>query len=267
MQSVTDLANGNTPAPGTKDANGVPIYMGDYHYNTSGNAATYSYDGNGNLTSDWNKNISSIQYNFLNLPQTITAGKGSINYVYDAAGNKLQKQTIEGSTVTTTLYIGGIVYQNNVLQFIAHEEGRIRVNSSNNGYIFDYYLKDQLGNTRMTITDDNTVSTPVIDATSYYPFGLVMKGISSQAAGKLENKFKYNGKEQQHQEFSDGSGLKWYDYGARMQDPQLGIWHNIDPLAEKNRRWSPYVYGADNSIRFIDPDGWKLMTLIGKKLT
>jgi uncharacterized protein RhaS with RHS repeats len=145
--------------------------MGDFHYNTSGTAATYSYDANGNLLSDLNKNISNIQYNFLNLPQTITVSKGSINYVYDAAGNKLQKQTIEGSTVTTTLYMGGIVYQNDVLQFIAHEEGRIRVNSSNTGYIFDYFLKDHLGNTRMTITDDNTAATPVIDATSYFRSG------------------------------------------------------------------------------------------------
>jgi len=47
----------------------------------------------------------------------------------------------------------------------------------------------------------------------------------------------------------------WYAYGARFYDPALGRWHVQDRFAEKYFDFTPYQYGANNPIIFIDING------------
>ena len=62
--------------------------------------------------------------------------------------------------------------------------------------------------------------------------------------------YKYNGKE-----LDLMHGLNTYDYGARQYYSIVGRWDRIDRMAEKKPWQSPYVYGRNNPIRFVDPDG------------
>ncbi|MEQ9403976.1 MAG: DUF6443 domain-containing protein [Cyclobacteriaceae bacterium] len=145
LLSVTDAGDDNE---GFKDGN------------TSGN--DYTYDANGNMTSDKNKGITSIEYNHLNLPISVSLndseGSHTIEYLYDAAGIKLQQKVFDGATLAkTTDYVGEFIYETigtgtRKLQLIQHEEGRLIYDDYGHAWDYQYHLKDHLGNTRLTFS-------------------------------------------------------------------------------------------------------------------
>ncbi len=112
------------------------------------------------------------------------------------------------------------------------------------------------------VQEDKTL----LEKTHYYPFGLVQRGISSQASGALTNKKKYNGKEEQRQEFSDGSGLDWLDYEARFYDEQIGRWHVQDVKAWKYATLSSYSYANNMPVNAIDIHGEDIYIISGNKV-
>jgi RHS repeat-associated protein len=62
-------------------------------------------------------------------------------------------------------------------------------------------------------------------------------------------------KEIQNKEFSDGSGLEWYDYGMREYDQQIGRFFRIDPISENFYELSTYQYCSNDPIKNVDLDG------------
>ncbi len=261
--------NGNFNNLVRKSSNGVNIDNLSYHYNgnkinyvndASGdytstvdypgdtNSSTFSYDQNGNMTYEPAKGIQ-LEYNLLNLPAEADFGSNQkINYFYTFDGEKVRQTAEDNGTVTKVDYCGTFVYETasgtRSLKYIITPEGRAVKNGSS--WDYEYNLKDHLGNTRVVIKSNGGVAQAVQEK-HYYPFGMEMSTLST---GTSTNKYLYNGKE-----LENAFDLGWYDYGARFYDPKLGRWHVIDNKAEKYYGSSPYVYAANNPIRFLDPDG------------
>ncbi|TKC60159.1 hypothetical protein FBD94_14690 [Pedobacter hiemivivus] len=249
-----------------RQSSGVVVDLLGYNYNNTGNrlgsvvdangntnslfqlpgTTDYSYDLNGNMTGRTNatnsgNNLSSIAYNYLNLPSAFSAGSNAVSYIYDASGNKLKK-LVNGGTSLNNDYIGGIQYESGVLKFISTEAGRVVRNSSTD-YAYEYTLADHLGNGRVYFDISGGVARK-IQETDYYAFGLdIQRSLSG-----TENKYQYNGKEKQDLE-------KMYDYGARFYDPVIGRWNVIDPMSGLYMSESPYAFAGNSPVTFVDEGG------------
>ena len=198
----------------------------------------YTYDKNGNMTKDLNKNIIDIQYNCLNSPSKVTFKDGStITYTYAVNGTKLRTVHTIGNTTSTTDYCGNVIYENGVQKLLLTDAGHVTLSDKK----YHYYLQDHQGNNRVVV--DQTGQKEEVN--HYYPFG----GTFASADNSIQP-YKYNGKE-----LDTKNGLNWYDYGARQYDVAIGRWNAVDPMAEKYYNWSPYSYCMSNPIKYIDPSG------------
>ncbi|MEJ2055737.1 MAG: RHS repeat-associated core domain-containing protein [Calditrichaceae bacterium] len=105
-----------------------------------------------------------------------------------------------------------------------------------------------------------------MSADDYYPFGMTMPG-RSYNQGFDRNIYKYSSKELDEEQFTGAmlqtKPLDWYYFGARYypmirqltDDPEIGRFLAVDPLAGKAPAWTPYRYGFNNPLKFIDPTG------------
>lgn len=221
----------------------------------------YDYYDDGSLKWDACKGIALILYNSFNMPQSIQFTNGNrTEYEYSATGEKLRtvyKTAVPNITVPvgsdysldasntlssdTVAYVGDFIFENGQPAKYLFAGGYATI--SNSQPTWHYYVQDHLGNNRAVINHDGTLE----QVNHYYPFGAIYGDVSYN--DNLQ-KYKYNGKELDRMH-----GLNFYDYGARQYDPLLGMFTQMDPLAEKYYHISPYAYCANNPVNRIDPNG------------
>jgi len=219
-----------------------------------GGIGGYAYDANGNMIADGIKGLT-IEYNPLNLPLLFMNGLGELSIDYTISGEKIRK-TATGEEPYVKDYLAGSEWKDGEIEAYYFGDGRLVFDE--NSSIFEYCLKDHLGNTVVTFSDkdeDDEISTSpddeeVLRRTHYYPFGMTMDLPLFEDFNDPENGYLYNGKE-----LNEDFGIDLSDYGARWYDAAIGRWGGVDPLAEDYAAWSPYNYVLGNPIRLVDPDG------------
>jgi RHS repeat-associated protein len=144
--SLRHVADGASGILGFVDKTATPSTVDDYRY-----------DANGNMVEDFNKLITRIAYNHLNLPTEIQVSRTDLNptrtervlFTYDANGVCLTKQIdIAGSTVWTQHNVNGVQYDNGRISSVNAPEGRA-VQVEPGKFEYEYFYRDAQRNTRV----------------------------------------------------------------------------------------------------------------------
>lgn len=251
----------------------------DFNDGQTGLSSEYSYDENGRMTADDNRQIS-IQYSDGGFLQSISSTSGSFSFIYDAAGTKLGTKYSKTRVVLTPIAEIGLIeddgghgeintfVSDNNLQEVALRDyyGGYEYTAdsigSGLGTSFDrlntpwgfwddkgnwhQFLIDYNSNVRVVLTQNAEGTTVMEQSTTYYPYGAPV----AQSTGAETNRIKFSGKE-----FESRMDLNDHDFGPRRFNALVPLSDRPDRKAYRYHALSPYLLCADDPINHYDLTG------------
>jgi RHS repeat-associated protein len=227
--------------------------------------ATYIYDANGNLGSGADRTLT---YKSFNLPDTITRGTDSFQYVYGPKHERVKLIVQRTSGVYTTIYL----HPNGGAELLFEKETtpdgteyRHYVNAGT--YVVGAYLTKSSGSPEMryfhydsldSLSAITNNSGAVVERLAYEPFGKrrypngtadptnLLFGVTTDRG--------FTG-----HEHLDELGL--IHMNGRVYDPLLGRFMTPDPFIQFStylQSFNRYSYVLNNPLRAIDPEGFTL---------
>ncbi|WP_028764242.1 RHS repeat domain-containing protein [Shewanella colwelliana] len=221
---------------------------------------SFSYDGNGNITSDGSR---SFTYGSYDKATKITKGSNSSTMYYGVDRElyfKTDSRVEQGkSTTYQTTYLGNyekVVRSGGAGALTEHKYyvgGDIVVTHRSNGSQSSYYLhKDHQGSV-VAVTDQNG---KVVSQAIYDPYG---KRHSIYVDSLMANFTVPEPTERGYTGHKELKGLGIIHMGGRIYDPTLGRFMQADPFiqAPKNsQNYNRYSYVLNNPMSYTDPSGY-----------
>jgi RHS repeat-associated protein len=214
---------------------------------------SYSYDANGNMTSDGTRCYEYNDANQLSKVKNCASGLVIAEYVYDHTGKRVVKKEYKKGVVDSTTYTVSdsfetkiakngdrsdttYYYVNNQLVARKTPEGKK-----------EFYNNDHLGSVNV-ITDESGAT---VEKSSYYPFGETREG------GE-KSKYLFTGQEKDTE-----TALYYYD--SRYYNPQLKRFTQPDtmlPNPYDPQQINRYSYVRNNPLKYTDPSGHNPLLLL-----
>ncbi len=236
------FAGGVQVAPGTTrfaitatDASGNSTTH-SYDVDQTGASKTFTFDANGNMTSD---GMRTFEWDARNQLLAVRNGATPVaEFAYNGAGQRVA--TIAAGITRTAIL--------DRKQMVAEQVGTMRVTYADAAVDHHLGWTDQNGSMRF-VASDHLESTDAITLTdgsvderyAYDPWGYI-------AAGAELRGYRFNGRQWE-------SDVSLYYYRARYYDSATGRFLSEDPVGD-SLHLSLYSYASNNPITNTDPTGW-----------